>query len=246
MFLVSAEIILQLTDLLANETNKIQFVCQAIGVPLPYITWYFNGVMLNLSEFNSSLLSLNESIIESSLSILNIQSSDVGTYTCEAENIIGRDHSSGVITVNGKYSISYIRLYYNITITDAVEIIEPLIEKIKDIKEGENITLSCVGAGYPPPLVQWRKLNGSLSDRVSSSNMSMSTNKGNVTRVAVDLHLRSVSREDTGIYVCSASNLLNNITRNIILVVQCINFVSNDISGAYCVLQYDINNSVTY
>ena len=32
--------------------------------------------------------------------------------------------------------------------------------------ERNNITLRCVGVGYPPPLVQWRKLNGSLSDRV--------------------------------------------------------------------------------
>ena len=31
----------------------------------------------------------NESIIESTLNIINTQSSDVGAYTCEAENIIG-------------------------------------------------------------------------------------------------------------------------------------------------------------
>ena len=84
-----------------------------------------------------------------------------------------------------------------------------------------NITFTCVGVGYPPPLVKWRKLNGSLSDRVSSTNMSMSTNEGNVTRVTVDLMLTRVSREDTGVYECSVSNLLNNVTRNITLIVQC-------------------------
>ena len=51
--------------------------------------------------------------------------------------------------------------------------------------------------GHPPPLVQWRKLNGSLSDRVSITNMSMSTNEGNVSRVTVDLNLTGASREDT-------------------------------------------------
>ena len=73
-----------------------------------------------------------------------------------------------------------------------------------NVAEEENITLRCVGVGHPSPLVQWRKLDGSLSDRVSITHMSMSTNEGNVTRVTVDLILTSLSREDTGYYECLA------------------------------------------
>ena len=112
-------------------------------------------------------------------------------------------------------------MYIANIITDAAEILEPLVERTEHIDEGENITFRCVGVGHPPPLVEWRKLNGSLSDRISSTKMSMSTNEGNVTRVTVDLLITRISREDTGVYVCSASNLLNTITRNISLVVQC-------------------------
>ena len=111
LYSVAPEIILQLTDLLENETNNIQFVCQAIGVPVPYIRWYFNGDMVNLSnssKYNSSAMYLNESIIESTLNIINAESSDVGAYTCEAENDVGTDQSSGVLTVNGKYQCVYI------------------------------------------------------------------------------------------------------------------------------------------
>ena len=75
--------------------------------------------------------------------------------------------------------------------------------------------------GHPPPLVQWRKLNGLLSDTAFSTRMAMSTNEGNVTRVTLNLLLTRVSRKDTGVYVCSASNLLNNVTRKVTLVVQC-------------------------
>ena len=116
LFLVSPKIILQLTDVLANETNNVQFVCQAIGVPFPYIRWYFNGVMVNLSDsskYNSSSMYLNESIIKSTLNIINVESSDVGRYTCEAANIIGSDRSSGILTVNSKFVLTYIHtLYY--------------------------------------------------------------------------------------------------------------------------------------
>ena len=62
--------------------------------------------MVNLSDsskYNSSSTYLNESIIESTLNIINAESSDVGTYICEAENMFGTDQSSGVLTVNGKY-----------------------------------------------------------------------------------------------------------------------------------------------
>ena len=51
--------------------------------------------------------------------------------------------------------------------------------------------------------------------------MSMSTNEGNVTRVTVDLIISGAYREDTTNYICSASNLLNRVTRNVSLIVQC-------------------------
>ena len=106
-FSVAPEMILPLNDLLENETNSTQFICQAIGAPVPYIGWYFNGVMVNLSDsskYNSSSIYLNESVIESILSISNTESSDVGRYTCVANNTIGTNRSSGVLTVNGKYT----------------------------------------------------------------------------------------------------------------------------------------------
>ena len=116
------------------------------------------------------------------------------------------------------------RIIYNLDnnfVSGAAEILDPLEEETERTEEGNNVTLTCIGVGHPPPLVQWRKLNGSLSDRVSITNMSMSTNEGNVTRVTVDLFLSRVFREDTGIYECSSINILNSATRNINLIVRC-------------------------
>ena len=61
--------------------------------------------MINVSdasEYNTSSL-VNGTVVMSSLTIVNTQSSDVGRYTCYAENIFGIDISSGILTVNGKY-----------------------------------------------------------------------------------------------------------------------------------------------
>ena len=105
-------------------------------------------------------------------------------------------------------------------ITDAAEILEPFVGTGL-IVEGNNITFRCVGAGYPPPLVQWSKVNGPLSDRTTTTNMSILTNEGNVTNVTVDLIITGAYREDTGVYECSANNILSTVARNISLVVQC-------------------------
>ena len=58
----------------------------------------------------TTVLPLDETII-SFLVIINTQSADVGTYTCEAQNVIGTDQSSGVLTVNGKYAANQLLKY---------------------------------------------------------------------------------------------------------------------------------------
>ena len=101
--LVQAEITQEVTDLVENETNTVTFSCQATGEPLPIISWYFNGTMINsdANKYNISN-SVNGTVMTSSLMIMNSQSSDAGVYTCEAENFIRTVTTSGILTVNGK------------------------------------------------------------------------------------------------------------------------------------------------
>ena len=93
-----------MVDLVENESNPVTFSCQAIGEPLPTISWYFNDVMINSSDENEYNIStsLNGTAVTSILTVVNAQSSDVGTYTCIAENIIGSDQSSGILTACSK------------------------------------------------------------------------------------------------------------------------------------------------
>ena len=103
-YIDQAEIIEYVTELLENETNPVTFNCQAIGEPLPNITWQSNDIMINASDATKYNISetLNETVVVSSFTIINTQTSDIGTYTCFAENIIGSDRRSAVLIVNGK------------------------------------------------------------------------------------------------------------------------------------------------
>ena len=60
--------------------------------------------MINVSDESEYRVSSSSDdiVITSYLTIMNAQSYDAGIYTCEAENFIGNDSSSGVLTINGK------------------------------------------------------------------------------------------------------------------------------------------------
>jgi len=102
--LVEPEIVVEVENSVKNETNLAVFTCQATGEPVPNISWYFNGVMVDVSDTSKYMImstSINTTTTENKLTVYNITSSDVGTYTCNATNIIGSDVTSGTLTVHG-------------------------------------------------------------------------------------------------------------------------------------------------
>ena len=88
-----------------NKTENVTFLCQAVGKPVPDISWYFNGVMINVSDNSSKYIivsrSLNITTTENTLTVYNVTSSDVGTYSCTATNTVGNDSTSAHLQVNG-------------------------------------------------------------------------------------------------------------------------------------------------
>ena len=80
-----------------------------MGEPVPDISWYLNGVMINVSDNSSKYMimsrSLNITTTEKTLTLYNVTSSDVGTYTCNSSNVIGSAKSSGILTATSKFDI---------------------------------------------------------------------------------------------------------------------------------------------
>jgi len=82
--------------------------------------------------------------------------------------------------------------------------------------------VTCEAIGYPPPSVIWSRTNGTLSGRASvSSSVSVPTGSGNITRVSVNLTITNAFREDSGVYMCSATNFIGSDNKSVSVTVQC-------------------------
>ena len=94
-----------------DQTENVTLLCQAVGKPVPDISWYFNGVMINVSDNSSKYMimsrSLNITTTENTLTVYNVTSLDVGAYTCNSTNFIGSAISSGILTVTSKLILLY-------------------------------------------------------------------------------------------------------------------------------------------
>ena len=105
LFIVIPDISPEVMDQIQNEGDTSSFVCQATGEPVPTISWYYNGALLvDGREYMITEMLLNTTTISNTLTIMSVESSDVGTYTCNATNVVSSDTSSGVLTVNGEYT----------------------------------------------------------------------------------------------------------------------------------------------
>ena len=101
--LVTPTISPEVMDEIQDEGGAASFTCQTTGEPFPTVSWYFNGALLaDGATYTISETSVNTTTINSTLTIMSVQSSDVGTYTCNATNVVSSDTSSGVLTVNGE------------------------------------------------------------------------------------------------------------------------------------------------
>ena len=115
-YVVPLVIIPEVMDQTHNEGDNASFTCQASSEPVPTISWYFNGSPVdedNTIKYIISIMSLNTTTISNTLTIMSVESSDVGTYMCRATNVLSSGTSSGILTVNGELTILLCHKGYN-------------------------------------------------------------------------------------------------------------------------------------
>ncbi len=80
------------------ETDEVVFLCLALAVPVPIVTWSFKGE--NISDGGRFQIG-REGILFGSLTITNIMFEDQGMYTCTFSNQHGSVEAFTELTVQG-------------------------------------------------------------------------------------------------------------------------------------------------
>ena len=86
--------------------NTITFVCVAYGIPDPSISWNRGDTTLSNGSqiFIYKVLLVQDGVkyVQSIIELCSVEEEDGGQYSCFAENTIGNDTATFVLTVIGK------------------------------------------------------------------------------------------------------------------------------------------------
>ncbi|XP_043911348.1 contactin-5-like [Protopterus annectens] len=173
------------TESIVKEGDTLTLSCRGESNPSPSIRWEKLG-----SEHQDNW-NISTSKGQSMLTIPNITSREYGTYVCIIENEINRTELYGFFTV--LYGPQNMQLY-------------PTESKVK---EGDMLTLSCMGESNPSPIISWKKLGSDHQD-----NWNISTSNGQSV-----LSIPNITSRESGTYVCIIENEINRTELNGLVTV---------------------------
>nr|XP_048304598.1 roundabout homolog 3 isoform X4 [Myodes glareolus] len=168
----------------------VSFLCEVQGDPQPSLRWRKDDGELPTGRY--------EIQSDHSLWIGRVSAEDEGTYTCVAENSVGRVEASGSLSVH---------VPPQFVIQPQDQIVAP----------GENVSFRCETKGNPPPAIFWQK-EGSQVLLFPSQSLQP------VGRLSVSprgqLNITEVQIGDAGYYVCQAVSVAGSILAKAMLEIR--------------------------
>ncbi|XP_069382458.1 basement membrane-specific heparan sulfate proteoglycan core protein isoform X23 [Paralichthys olivaceus] len=134
------------------------------------------------------------------MQILVARPEDSGTYVCTARNNEGSTETKVEVLVEGGSQVPSV---------PRASVPEPLMIVV----EGQTATLRCEAHGFPSPTITWSKLRSPLPWRHKIVNSS--------------LVLPSVGRQDSGEYICRATNNMGTTEVTIMLDVETLPYATS-------------------
>ncbi|KAM3957665.1 hemolin [Aphomia sociella] len=174
-------------DRTAKVGEQIYLYCIYAGNPLAHPEWYKDGTKIDngpgerVTRYNRSA--------GKRLLIREVLPEDEGTYTCVADNEVGKvqNHTMKLTVVSAP-------------------IFKKKPERTMNAREGQDVTIPCAFTAIPAPTVSW-----------TYNAAPIATNRITVTKTG--LNIKKVQKSDTGYYGCSAKNTLGQEYAETLLVV---------------------------
>uniref|UniRef100_A0A8B9I7T9 Roundabout guidance receptor 1 n=1 Tax=Anser brachyrhynchus TaxID=132585 RepID=A0A8B9I7T9_9AVES len=169
------------SNLAVTVDDSAEFKCEARGDPVPTVRWRKDDGELPKARY--------EIRDDHTLKIRKVMAGDMGSYTCIAENMVGKAEASATLTVQ-----------------------EPpqFVVKPRDqvAALGRTVTFQCEATGNPQPAIFWRR-EGS-QNLLFSYQPPQSSSRFSVSQTG-DLTITNVQRSDVGYYICQTLNVAGSI-----------------------------------
>ncbi|XP_039193141.1 roundabout homolog 1 isoform X2 [Crotalus tigris] len=177
------------SNLAVTVDDSAEFNCEARGDPVPTLRWRKDDGELPKSRY--------EIRDDHTLKIRKVMAGDMGSYTCVAENMVGKTEASATLTVQEPP-------HFVVKPRDQVATL------------GRTVTFQCEATGNPQPAIFWRR-EGS-QNLLFSYQPPQSSNRFSVSQTG-DLTITNVQRSDVGYYICQTLNVAGSITTKAYLEV---------------------------
>ncbi|XP_072850137.2 roundabout homolog 2 isoform X13 [Pogona vitticeps] len=163
------------------EEEVVEFRCQVQGDPQPTVRWKKDENDLPRGRYDIK--------DDYTLRIKKAMSTDEGTYTCIAENRVGKVEASATLTVRAPPQF----------------VVRP---RDQIVAQGRTVTFPCETKGNPQPAVFWQKEG---SQNLLFPNQPLQPNTRSSVSPTGDLTITNIQRSDAGYYICQALTVAGSI-----------------------------------
>uniref|UniRef100_A0A3Q3D1U1 Roundabout guidance receptor 1 n=1 Tax=Hippocampus comes TaxID=109280 RepID=A0A3Q3D1U1_HIPCM len=169
--------------------QSVEFRCEARGDPVPTVRWRKDDGDLPKARYE-----IRE---DHTLKIRRLTSADVGSYTCVAENMVGKAEASASLTVH----------------VPPAFVVRP---RNQVVGVGRTVTFQCEATGNPQPAIFWQR-EGS-QNLLFSYQPPQPSSRFSVSQTG-DLTITGAERSDVGYYSCQALNIAGSVITKALLEV---------------------------
>ncbi|XP_032907166.1 roundabout homolog 2 isoform X10 [Catharus ustulatus] len=167
------------------EEEPVDFRCQVQGDPTPTVRWKKDDADLPRGRYDIK--------DDYTLRIKKAMSTDEGTYTCIAENRVGKVEASATLTVRAR------------PVAPPQFVVRP---RDQIVAQGRTVTFPCETKGNPQPAVFWQKEG---SQNLLFPNQPLQPNSRYSVSPTGDLTITNIQRSDAGYYICQALTVAGSI-----------------------------------
>uniref|UniRef100_A0A667WWG3 Roundabout, axon guidance receptor, homolog 2 (Drosophila) n=1 Tax=Myripristis murdjan TaxID=586833 RepID=A0A667WWG3_9TELE len=166
------------------EEETVEFRCQVQGDPQPNVRWRKDDIDVPRGRYE-----IKYDKDDYVLRVKKATTGDEGTFTCVAENRVGKLEASATLTVRAAPQF----------------VIRP---RDQIVAQGRTATFPCETKGNPQPAVFWQKEG---SQNLLFPNQPQQPNSRFSVSPSGDLTISSVQRADAGYYICQALTVAGSI-----------------------------------